>query len=257
MNDITTRQPMRGPIRGLREEFDLAAPMAIWIVMTHIFVLASPLVLMWAVGACHDSLTGLFVYPVLVQLASAVYIGATAFEVAQNSADRWYLTEATRSVADLAFNAFMTVAFCMYTIGFLGFGWVALVTVVLAVFFPFAYVADHPLHRGLSGAVVLIATLGLYWVTRDPAALLFMVGNGLGVYFIAMLMKRHAQALHGFGAFFFGLGFLSWPWAIANAAADARLSWPAFAGIAAAAVIVVAALSPVVSKLPATPRQYR
>jgi len=248
MNEVTGQQ--------LREEFDLAAPMAAWIVITHIFVLACPLVLMWAVAAHGDSLSGLIAYPILVQLASAVYIGSTAFEVAQNSADRWYLTEATRSVADLTFNAFMTVAFCMYTIGFLGLGWVALVTVALTLVFPFAYIANHPSHRGLSGTVVMIATIGLYWITRDPVVFLFMVGNGLGVYFITMMVKRLAQWMHGLGAFFFGLGFLSWPWALINTVNGTPLSWPAFAGIAVAIGIVVAVLTPFLSRAKETPRQY-
>jgi len=249
MNEVTRQQ--------LREEFDLTAPMATWIVITHIFVLACPLVLMWAVAAHGDSLSGLFAYPILVQLASAVYIGSTAFEVAQNSADRWYLTEATRSVADLAFNAFMTVAFCMYTIGFLGLGWVALVTVALTLVFPFAYIANHPSHRGLSGTVVMIATIGLYWITRDPAAFLFMVGNGLGVYFITMMVKQRAQWMHGFGAFFFGLGFLSWPWVIVNAVNSSQLPWLTFALITIAIIIITAALTPMMSRAKETPRQYR
>jgi len=241
----------------LRQEFDLTAPMATWIVMTHIFVLACPLALMWAVGTYNDVLSGLFAYPIQVQLASAVYIGSTAFEVAQNSADRWYLTEATRSVADLTFNAFMTVAFCMYTIGFVGLGWVALVTIALAIVFPFAYIANHPSHRGLSGTVVMIATISLYWVTRDPAVFLFMVGNGVGVYFITMMVKRRAQWMHGWGAFFFGLGFLSWPWVIVNAVNDTQLPWLTFAGITIAIVIVTAALTPVMSRAEETPRHYR
>jgi hypothetical protein len=240
----------------LRQEFDLTAPMATWIVITHFFVLACPLALMWAVGTYGDSLSGLFAYPILVQLASAIYIGSTAFEVAQNSADRWYLTEATRSVADLAFNAFMTVAFCLYTIGFLGLGWISLVTVALTLLFPFAYIVNHPSHRGLSGAVVLIATIGLYWVTRDPAVFLFMVGNGLGVYFITIMVKQRAQWLHGWAAFFFGLGFLSWPWALINTVNGTPLSWLYFAGIVIAIGIVAAALTPLLSRAKETPRQY-
>jgi hypothetical protein len=240
----------------LREEFDLSVPMATWIVFTHIFVLACPLALIWAVATYSDLLPEPFANSILVQLASAVYIGATAFEVAQNSADRWYLTEATRSVADLAFNTFMTVAFCMYTIGFLGMGWVSLVAVVLTLVHPFAYIANHPSHRGLSGTVVMMATISLYWVTRDPIVFLFMVGNGLGVYFITMLVKSRAQWLHGCGAFSFGLGFLSWPWALSNAANGTPLSWLSFAAVTTVIAVVAAALKPALSGAKETPHQY-
>jgi len=240
----------------LREEFDLTPSMATWIVLTHVFVLACPLALIWAVEKYGDLLPTPFVYPTLILIASAVYIGATSFEVAQNSADRWYLTEATRSVADLFFNSFMTVAFCMYTIGFIGLGWIALVTVVLTVLYPFAYIRNHPSHRGLSGTVVLIATFALYWVTGDPVAFLFMVGTGAGVYFITFLVKQHAQVLHGWAAFFFGLGFLVWPWAIVNAVNGTQMSWLSFVAVVGVIGLLLAAVTPVLSKAKTTPRQY-
>ncbi len=74
----------------LREEFDLAAPVATWVVITHLFVLACPLALICAVDAYASLLPAEMASATLVKLACAVYIGATAFEVTQNSADRWY-----------------------------------------------------------------------------------------------------------------------------------------------------------------------
>jgi hypothetical protein len=240
----------------LREEFDLSPPMATWIVATHIFVLASPLALIWAVENYSALLPQAFAYPTLVSLASAIYIGATAFEVAQNSADRWYLTEATRSVADLFFNAFMTLAFFLYIVAFLGLGWIALAAAVLTALYPFAYIWNHPSHRGLNGAVVLLATGSLFFVTGDPAVFLFLLGTGAGVYFITYLVERKAQWMHGWGAFSFGLGFLAWPWAIVNATKGTPLSWAWFAGISTAIILVLALLRPLLNKAKATPRQY-
>ena len=242
-------------MRQLRREFDLTSAMAFWIIVTHVFVLACPLLMIWAVGEYAHQLSTPFAFPTLIHIASAVYIGATAFEVAQNSADRWYLTEATRSVADLFFNGFMTLAFWLYIVGFLGFGWWAVAAAPLTLLYPVAYIWNHPSHRGLSGAVVLIATMALYQVTEDPAVFLFMVGNGVGVYFIVLLMKQHAQVLHGWAAFSFGLGFLSWPWAVMNAAEGTQISWLARAGFTGAIALVLVALSPILKTLPATPRQ--
>jgi hypothetical protein len=239
----------------LRQEFDLTGPMAAWIVVTHFFVLACPLVLIWAVATYGGLLPRSLANATLVQLASAIYIGATAFEVAQNSADRWYLTEATRSVADLFFNSFMTVAFCMYTIGFYGNIWMSLAAVILTLAYPIAYIKNHPSHRGINGTVVLLATISLFLVTRDPIVFLFLIGNGLAVYFILNLVKTHAQFLHGWAAFIFGLAFLPWPWAIANAAKGEPSSWVFVIGVTAAIGIGAAALTPVLSKAKATPRQ--
>jgi len=240
----------------LREEFDLTPPMATWIVATHIFVLACPLALIWAVENFAASLPQAFAYPTLVSLASAVYIGATAFEVAQNSADRWYLTEATRSVADLFFNSFMTLAFLLYIVAFLGLGWIALAAAILTALYPFAYIWNHPSHRGLNGAVVLLATGSLFFVTGDPAVFLFLLGTGVGVYFITFLIERHAQIFHGWGALSFGLAFLAWPWAIVNAANGTPLSWAWFAGLSAVVILVLALLRPLLKKAKTTPRQY-
>lgn len=248
MNEVLAQQ--------LRKEFDLTPSMATWIVLTHFFVLACPLAFIWAVNAYGNQLPTPLANPTLVLIASAVYIGATAFEVAQNSADRWYLTEATRSVADLFFNSFMTVAFWLYIVGFVGLGWFALVAAVPTVLFPFAYIANHPSHRGINGVVVLMATASLYWVTGDPAAFLFMVGTGVGVYFITFLIRRYAQVLHGWAAFFFGLGFLSWPWAILNAANGTRISWTTFGVVTVIIVAVLAAMAPMLNKSAATPRQF-
>jgi hypothetical protein len=240
----------------LRQEFDLMPPMAVWIVVSHIFVLACPLLLIWAVDNYSDLLVKPFAHATLIHIASAIYIGATAFEVAQNSADRWYLTEATRSVADLFFNSFMTLAFWIYTVAFLGLGWVASAAGALTMLYPFAYIWNHPSHRSINGTVVLIATAGLFAVTGDPATFLFMIGNGVGVFFITFVVKQRAQVLHGWAAFAFGLGFLSWPWSIRNAANGTQLSWITFAGVVGVIGVLLGLLAPVLRKAKATPRRY-
>ena len=240
----------------LREEFDLTVPMATWIVVTHVFVLACPLALIWAVSGYPDAAMTMFASPMLMQVAAAVYIASTAFEVAQNSADRWYLTEATRSVADCFFNSFMTLSFSLFTFGLLGAGWPAWLTLVLTAAYPVAYVFNHPAHRGISGTVVAVATLAFYLVSGDPVVWLFMVGNFLGVFFITLMIRTRAQFLHGLGALFFGIGFLSWPWAIMNAAAGVTMSWLVFGALTAAALILALVLLPLLAKLSATPRFY-
>lgn len=248
MNEVFRQQ--------LREEFEIPTHVATWVVLTHFFVLASPLALIWAVDVYGSLLPNAIAYPTLVKLASAVYIGATAFEVAQNSADRWYLTEATRSVADLFFNSFMTVAFCMYTIGFYSNVWMTSAAVVLTLLYPVAYINNHPSHRVLSNVVILLATLSLFLVTRDPAVFLFLSVNGLAIYLIVLLMKGHSQWLHGWGAFLFGVAFLAWPWAIMNAANGEQMSWIFVIGATVAVVVAAAAATPMMRKMKPTPRLY-
>ena len=190
----------------------------------------------------------------LVKIASAIYIGAIAFELAQNSADRWYLTEPTRSVADLFFNALMTLAFCLYTIGFYANVWLTLIAVLLTLIYPLAYINDHPSHRGISGMVTLLATLSLYLVTGDPTVFLFLSLTGLGMYFILLLMRQHNQWMHGNAAFFFALSFLAWPWALRNAAVEQPNSWVFVIGVTLVFALIAALLRPWLARLAATPR---
>ncbi len=240
--------------RQLREEFDLPTPIAVWVVITHIFVLACPLALIWAIYAYGWQLP--LANPVLVQFASAVYIAATAFETAQNSADRWYLTEATRSVADLCFNSLITVAACMYTIGFYGNGWMSAAAVALTVAYPVAYIENHPAHRTISGSVVVLATISLFAVTGDPVAFLYLVGNFFGVFLIVQLFKYRSQWLHGWAALAFGLGFLAYPWAVVNAGRGTPPSWALVAGVTAVVILVAGLLTAFVAKFKVTPRVY-
>lgn len=240
--------------RRLSQGFDLTPSMATWMLVTHFFVLACPLALIWVVTDYGSLLPTPLAHPLLVLIGSAVYLGATAFEVAQNAADRWYLTAVTASVTELFFNGFLTLAFCLYTIGFVGLGWPAALALVLTALYPFAYIANHVAHRAISGAVVLIGTLALYRVTGDPLVFFFLVGTGVGVYLVTFLMKRLAQWLHGLAALVFGLAFLTWPLALVNAAHGTPMSWTTFGVGVAGTGAVMGALFPLLSRARATPR---
>lgn len=240
--------------QALRSEFEIPMGVATWVLAAHLCVLATPLALIWAVDAYAAQLTAAIAHPTLIKVASAIYIGAIAFEVAQNSADRWYLTEPTHSVADLFFNAFMTLAFCLFAIGFYANIWVSLLAIVLTTIYPFAYINNHPAHRAISGVVTLLGATSLYLVTRDPTVFLFVTVTGLGMYFIVLLMQQHNQWMHGNAAFCFAVAFLAWPWGLRNAAVGQPNSWLFVVVISLATALIAAALKPWFRNLAATPR---
>ncbi|MGI9342287.1 MAG: hypothetical protein ACR2QV_05520 [Gammaproteobacteria bacterium] len=242
--------------RQLREEFDVPGGIAIGLIASHLWVLAMPLVMMWAVITYADALLVPLANPMLVVIASALYIGSTSFEVAQNAADRWYLTEATRSGADLVFNVGLTLSFCLYTIGFVGLNWLGLAAVVLTIVYPAVYIKTTDAHRSVSGIVTMLATIALFFVTWDPATFLFIVGNFIGAYLITILIKNGSQWLHAWAAFMFGVGYLAWPLAIVNAANDTPISWLQFGVITAVVGVAAAALTPLLRGLPRTPRAF-
>ncbi len=165
------------------------------------------------------------------------------------------MTEATSSVEDLFFNALITVAACLYTIGFYGNGWMSAAAIALTVAYPVAYIENHPAHRTISGAVVGLATISLFAVTGDPVAFLYLVGNFFGVYLVVLLFKCRSQWLHGWAALAFGLGFLAYPWAVVNAGRGAPASWALFAGLTAAVMLAAGLLTAFVAKFKVTPRE--
>lgn len=240
--------------RQLREEFDVPGGIAAWLIASHLWVLATPLVMIWVIDAYADALPTGLASPALVIIASAVYIGSTAFEVAQNAADRWYLTESTRSGADLVFNTGLTLSFCLYTIGFTGLNWLGIATIALAAVYPAFYIRSTDGHRAVSGVVTLLATVALFVVTRDPAAFLFIVLNACGAYLIMTLIKHGSQWLHGWAAFMFGLGYLAWPLTIVNAARGTPMTWLQFGVITAVVALGGVVLTPLMRRMPRTPR---
>ena len=76
---------------GLRAQVALPTPVAIWVLAAHAIALLTPLLLLWAVYANWVFVSALAAAPGIFYVAVAFMMAASAFEIAQNTADRWYL----------------------------------------------------------------------------------------------------------------------------------------------------------------------
>ena len=90
MNENGGGQAKRPPV-GLRAQIDLPAPVATWVLAAHAVSFLTPLVLLWAVHVNWEYVAGQAQAPAFLYVAVALMMASAAFEIAQNTADRWYL----------------------------------------------------------------------------------------------------------------------------------------------------------------------
>ena len=87
----------------VRSDIQLPLPTAIWVLAAHAIALFIPFVLIVAVNHHWAALQELTDYPVLFYVAAGVMMAGSAFEIAQNAVDKWYLTPATGSAEGTGF----------------------------------------------------------------------------------------------------------------------------------------------------------
>ncbi len=70
-------------------------PTAVWVLAAHLYALLVPLVLVLVVAEHREFIAMRTAFPVLLPAAAGVMMAGSAFEIAQNALDRWYLTRET------------------------------------------------------------------------------------------------------------------------------------------------------------------
>lgn len=235
-------------------QIDLPAATGTWVLLCHLFVLFSSLSVVWAVEAHREYVASVVYSPLLIELGAGVYVAGIAFEIAQNAIDRWYLTGVSKGLCDMLFYTFMMAGFCLMTMGCHDHPllWTAAVALVLA--FPVAYLADTVAQFPILGWSMILSDLAGYLALDAPVVVLHTVVTLLGLGVLAILMKTHAQWLHGLAAALFGMAIFAWPWAIHSAATGTGLGWGPTALLALGGVLVLAAAFPLLSRAGATPR---
>jgi hypothetical protein len=212
----------------LRDEIDLPTPVAIWVLAAHALTLFSPLVLVWVTHRNADALGAVLDAPFALHVGAALFFTGSAFEISQNTMDRWYYQGPYPAFADLLFNAF--IAFGLGALA-LAAGvdgvWVVAVVVAAAVTFPVLY----------------------------PAILLLLVfTTGLNLYFLALIVRTKAQSLHGAIALTNGIGLLAVPLAMQGWLNDAPMSWRSVLSITLVLTVAAAAAWQPLSRLAPTHR---
>lgn len=246
-------------VQRVLADMDIRGRLAVWVLAAHFYALLVPMVLIWAAWRHADYLATVCDYPGLLYFGAAWFSTGSAFEVAQNTMDRWYLTPEVPSANGVGMCDFLSY-------WFVGFGqaliaiaiagdnwWVWLAALVLLAAFPFTYFKQVAVHApiGLMGLIVAV----LAWLTfGDPVVFLMFAQIGLTLFFFAALLNTGAQLLHGLTTIVASSGALLLPWAIVNGATGQQLSWLTVVVILVGTAIVAGLLRGPLNRLPPSPR---
>lgn len=241
----------------LRAEVDLPTPVAWWVLSAHAVALASPLALNWVAHRHAGGLGRWLDAPFLLHVAAALFFAGSAFEIAQNTVDRWYYEGPYVAFSDLLFNGCVAFGLGALALAASTQWWVLAVVVAGCLAFPLLYLADRVPYPA-TGVLGLLA-VGLWLAAFDNGTILLLLAatTGLNLYLLALVVRTRAQSLHGGIALANGLGLLAVPWTIEGAIAGATLG---VGTVLLATVLLAAVLAvswPRLARLEPTPRPSR
>lgn len=243
----------------LRSQVGLPAPVAIWVLAAHAIAFVTPLLLLWAVYANWAFVSSRAAAPGIFYVAVAFMMAAAAFEIAQNTADRWYLEPGMGSTDGTALSDFLFyVCNCLGMLGLIAgcMGdkwWLMAVCAAIAGAFVFLYLTGRRPFVAL-GMLGLISTLALYLTFGNPIVFLQIVAGQLTLYFFTLLLKTRAQFLHGCVALSSTAGIWVAALAVYSGAAGKPQSWVLVIALAAVVALVAMLLRPWLGRISASPR---
>lgn len=244
----------------IAEDIDLPLPTAIWVLGAHLYALLVPLALITAVTHHWAELNALLAYPLLLYVAAGVMMAGSAFEIAQNAIDRWYLTPETGSAngtgfCDLLFYSCIVASQALVAVACMGDRiWVTIPAVVLTALFPWLYLRQAAQFMPLA-VLGLLAAVAAYMTLGAPVIFLQLLLAQLTLYFFGGLLKTGNQVLHGFTTIAASSGVWFLVWGIHAAAAGKVHGWPGVAAAVVLAVVIAAVLRPWLYALPQTRRR--
>jgi hypothetical protein len=186
-------------------------------------------------------------------------MAGSAFEIAQNAIDRWYLTAETASAEGTGFCDFLFYWFIVMSQGAIAIAcmgnniWVVLTSIIFIAVFPLLYFRQvaHFLPLTVLG---LLSVVTAYLKFEDPVIFIQLLLSPLTMYFFGCLLKTGAQVLHGFTTSSAASGVLFLAWGIHGAAEAQPQSWIFVLAAFGITAIVAAAIRPWLLRLPVTRR---
>lgn len=240
-------------------DMDIRGPVAVWVLGAHVYALLVPMVLIAAVWQHADYLAEVCAFPVLFYFGAAFFCMGSAFEVAQNAMDRWYLTPEVPSANGVGMCDFLSYWLVSLGQGLIAIAiggdhvWVWLAVIAFFLVFPFSYFLRVAVFApvGLTGAIVTVLA---WFAFGDPVVFLVIAQTGLTMFFFGALLNTGAQVLHGFTTIVASSGALFVPLAIFNGAAGRQLSWLTVGLILLATLVIALVLRGPLNRLPQSPR---
>lgn len=241
------------------EDIHLPLPTAVWVLGAHLYALLVPLVLLPVLMHHWDAVAARVAYPQLLYAAIALMMAGSAFEIAQNAADKWYLTRELASAegtsfCDGMFYWLIVASQAAVAIACLGdVLWVTGIALAAVLIFPLLYARQlaHFAPLGVSG---VLAAAAAWWCFDDPVIFLQLLLSPLTLYFFSALLQTGAQFLHGLTTAAASSGVLFLAWGIHGGTSGQPQSWLLLAIVAVAAGVLAALLRPWLLRRPATRR---
>jgi hypothetical protein len=244
----------------ITDDIDLPLPVAILVLGAHLYALLVPLVLITAVTHHWVELTALTAYPILFYVAAGVMMAGSAFEIAQNAIDRWYLTPEAGSAngtgfCDLLFYACIVASQGLVAVACIGDRiWVPLLVIAMTALFPLLYLRQIAQFLPLT-VLGLLAAVAAYMQLGEPVILLQLLLAPLTLYFFRGLLHTGNQVLHGFTTLAASSGVLFLAWGIHGGATGTLLGWSIVIAAAVITLLAALALRPWLYSLSPTPRR--
>lgn len=241
------------PWRAMREEIDLPAGTAVWVLTAHVLTILSPLAVIAVVALEWETVAARTEVPWLLYAGASMLVVASVAESAQNTLDRWYLTGVPRTLLDAVFSTLVVGYLVVTVVAVWGWVWllpaVATVVVFLALYLLGGPVEPVQTVAGIASVVALWAAFD------DPVVVLSLVAVFLTVFFLDILLRTHQQAMHGFVTVVNVVGLVALVLAVSDAARGTSWAWWQVILLGAVTIGVVVALRPRLLRLPATPRR--
>jgi hypothetical protein len=235
---------------------------AVWVLGAHLYATLLPLILCVVVDHHWAYLSVRAHDPLLFYIAVGLLCIGSAFEVAQNTIDRWYLTPETASAngagfCDFLFYWFVTAGQAVVAIAIDGGAvWVWSGATAAVLIFPLLYLKQVAIFAPMGVTGIMIAVVA-YRTFGDPVIFLQLLLPVVTLYFFGLLLKTGAQVMHGFTTAAASSGIWFLVLAIHNGETSTPWSWTTVIVTVAATVLLGAALRPVLARLPASPRVVR
>jgi len=254
--------PDNRPAQHVLASVEIGGLEAIWVLAAHFYAVLVPLVLVFVTHHHWDYLVAMVHDPFLFYVAAVLLAAGSAFEVAQNTLDKWYLTSETASangvgLCDMLAFWFVTAGQSVVLIALAGGAWwVIAIAAVAIVSFPICYLTQVAHFAAPSALGIFVAVAG-YQAFGDPVIFLSIILGFATVTFFSALLRTGAQVLHGFTTVAASSGVWFLRWAIENSEAGTPTSWFLVGGVAAVTAGLLAIAWPFMIRLPVTERIIR
>ncbi len=240
-------------------DIQLPLPTAVWVLGAHLYALLLPLLLIFVLGHHWDAVAERTDYPVMLFVAAGLMMAGSAFEVAQNAIDKWYLTSETGSAEGTGFCDFLFYWCIVASQGAIAVAcmgsslWVLALSVAVTLIFPFLYIRQIA-HFAPLAVLGFLSVITAWLRFDDPVIFLQLLLSPLTMYFFGCLLKTGNQVLHGFTTAAASSGVVFLAWGIHGSVTGTPQTWVVVIAAFAATLILAAVLRPFLLRLPATPR---